>query len=310
VRLDLAVARRFGLSRRAAREAVRAGRVESGGRVRDEPGTEVGDDVELRYDPNRPVQRRVRTRLAVLAEDPLFLIVDKPAGLLTVQTAEDEEDTLFARVLDYLQHRYRRRTWIGVVHRLDKETSGALVFARTREALRTLQEKFRAHAIEREYLALVEGNVRAPGTFDAALVSDRGDRRRGVARRGEPGKRAVTHYRPLESLGRATLVSVRLETGRTHQIRVHFASAGHPVIADSVYRRGEKPPPVEVRRQMLHARVLGFEHPRTGAPVRAEAPIPEDFGKAIAELRRLARKSVKDRDQKKAPRNSGRRVKK
>jgi 23S rRNA pseudouridine1911/1915/1917 synthase len=310
VRLDLAVARRFGLSRRAARDAVRAGRVESGGQVRHEPGTEVGDDVELRYDPHRPAQRRVRTRLTVLAEDPLFLIVDKPAGLLTVQTAEHEDDTLFARVLDYLQHRYRRRTWIGVVHRLDKETSGALVFARTREALRTLQEKFRAHAIEREYVALVEGNVRAPGTFDAPLVSDRGDRRRGVARRGEPGKRAVTHYRPLESFDRATLVSVHLETGRTHQVRVHFASAGHPVIGDSVYRRGEAPQFVEVRRQMLHARVLGFEHPRTGAPVRAEAPIPEDFGKAIAELRRRARRSAKDRDQKKAPRNSGRRVKK
>jgi 23S rRNA pseudouridine1911/1915/1917 synthase len=289
VRLDLVVARRFGLSRRAARDAVRTGRVEAGGQVRDEPGTEVADDVPLRYDPNRPVERRVRTRLTVLAEDPLFLIVDKPAGLLTVQTVEHEGDTLFARVLDYLQHRYRRRTWIGVVHRLDKETSGALVFARTRDALRSLQEKFRAHAVEREYVALVQGNVRAPGTFDAPLVSDRGDRRRGVARRGEPGKRAVTHYRPLESFGRATLVSVHLETGRTHQVRVHFASAGHPVIGDSVYRRGEAPPSVEVRRQMLHARVLGFELPRRGAAVRAEAQIPEDFGIAISELRRLAK---------------------
>jgi len=310
VRLDLAVARRFGLSRRAARDAVRAGRVESGGQVSDEPGTEVADDVELKYDPNRPVERRVRTRLTVLAEDPLFLIVDKPAGLLTVQTAEHEEDTLFARVLDYLQHRYRRRTWIGVVHRLDKETSGALVFARTRDALRNLQVKFRAHAIEREYVALVSGNVRAPGTFDAPLVSDRGDRRRGVARRGEPGKRAVTHYRPLENFGRATLVSVHLETGRTHQVRVHFASAGHPVIGDSVYRRGEAPPVVEVRRQMLHARVLGFEHPRTGAPVRAEALIPEDFRNAIAELRRRASKLRLESGPKKAPRNSGHRVKK
>ncbi|HEY3174063.1 MAG TPA: RluA family pseudouridine synthase [Thermoanaerobaculia bacterium] len=290
MRLDLAVARRFGLSRRAARDAVRAGRVEVGGQVRDEPGTEVADDADLRHDPNRPARRRVRTRLTVLAEDPLFLIVDKPAGLLTVQTAKHEEDTLFARALAYLQHRYRRRTWIGVVHRLDKETSGALVFARTRGALRDLREKFRAHSIEREYVALVEGNVRGPGTFDAPLVSDRGDRRRGVARPGEPGKRAVTRYRPLESFGRATLVSVNLETGRTHQVRVHFASAGHPVIGDSIYRRGEKAPPVDVRRQMLHARVLGFEHPATGAPVRAEAPIPEDFGKAIEELRRLDKK--------------------
>ncbi len=298
MRLDLAVARRFGLSRRAARDAVRAGRVESEGQVSNEPGSEVADDVPLRYDPNRPVERRVRTRVTVLVEDPLFLIVDKPAGLLTVQTASHEEDTLFARALAYLQHRYRRRAWIGVVHRLDKETSGALVFARTREALRDLQQKFRAHSIEREYIALVQGSVGAPGTFDAPLVPDRGDRRRGVARSGEPGKRAVTRYRPLESFGRATLVSVQLETGRTHQVRVHFASAGHPVIGDSIYRRGHAAPPIAVRRQMLHARRLGFAHPGTGAPVRSEAPIPEDFRDAIAALRRRA--------QKKAPTKSGR----
>jgi len=305
VRLDLAVARRFGLSRRAARDAVRAGRVESEGRVADEPGAEVDDEVALLYEPNRPAARRVRTRLAVLAEDPLFLIVNKPAGLLTVQTAQHEEDTLFARALDYLRHRYRRRSWIGVVHRLDRETSGALVFARTRDALRNLQEKFRAHTIEREYLALVEGSVRAPGTFDAPLVSDRGDRRRGVARRGEPGKRAVTHYRPLESFGRATLVAVRLGTGRTHQVRVHFASAGHPVIGDSVYRRSALPPVIEARRQMLHARLLGFDHPESGVLVRAEAPIPEDFEKAIAELRRLASKSGAGSRQKKPRRSRG-----
>ena len=291
MRLDLLVSRRFDLSRRSARDAVRSGRVDVEGSPRDEPGLDVRQDADVRFDRDRPERRRVRSRLAVLVEDPLFVIVDKPAGLLTVQTAEHESDTLFARALSYLQHRYRRRAWVGVVHRLDKDTSGALVFARTREALRDLQEKFRTHSIDREYVAIVEGDVRAAGVFDAALVADRGDRRRGVARGGEPGKRAVTRYKPIERLGRATLVSVRLETGRTHQIRVHFSEAGHPVVGDSVYRRRGAPVrPVEASRQMLHARQLGFAHPKTGEPVRAVSPIPGDFAAVLEDLRRRQKK--------------------
>jgi len=290
VRLDLAVAQRFGLSRRAARDAVRAGRVEVGGVLSDEPGLDLPEGSKLEYHPNRPARHTVRTRLTVLVEDPLFLIVDKPAGLLTVQTAEHEEDTLFARALAYLHHRYRKRAWVGVVHRLDKETSGALVFARTREALKALQVQFRVHSIEREYLALVEGHVRGPGVFDAPLVADRGDRRRGVARPGEPGKHAVTRYRPIEAFERATLVSVHLETGRTHQVRVHFSASGHPVIGDSVYRRREGDVPVAVRRQMLHARVLGFDHPGSGKPVKATSPLPADFEEALRVLRRAKAK--------------------
>ena len=287
MRLDLLVSRRFEMSRRAARDAVRAGRIDVGGVARDEPGLDLAEDVELRFDPNRPERRRVRSRLTVLFEDPHVLIVDKPVGLLTVQTAQHESDTLVARALSYLQHRFRRRAWVGVVHRLDKDTSGALVFARTREALRSLQEMFREHRIEREYLAIVEGNVRAPGVFDAPLVADRGDRRRGVARRGEAGRHAVTRYRPKEKFGKATLVSVELETGRTHQIRVHFSEAGHPVVGDSVYRRRgtTSPPSIEAPRQMLHARVLGFAHPVTGAPVRAVSQLPADFEAVLTKLR-------------------------
>jgi len=305
MRLDLAVARRFGLSRRAARDAVRSGRIEVAGALADEPGFEVGEDAALSHDPNRPPRRRVRTRLSVLVEDPQFLIVDKPAGLLSVPTAEREKDTLVARVLTYLQHRYRRRPYVGIVHRLDKDTSGAMVLARSREALRFLQERFREHDIEREYLALVEGGARGAGAFDSPLVADRGDRRRGVARSGQTGKRAVTRYRALEKFGgAATLVSVRLETGRTHQIRVHFADAGHPVLGDPVYRRRNAPaPPIAVERQMLHARVLGFSHPETGGPVRAVAPIPADFSAAVEVLRQLASARV-SRTPKKTPREA------
>jgi len=173
------------------------------------------------------------------------------------------------------------------VHRIDKETSGALVFARSREMLRALQELFQRHAIEREYVALVAGTLPDSGTFDADLVRDRGDRRRGVARPGQAGRRAVTRFRTIERLGRASFVSVRLETGRTHQIRVHFAAAGHPVLGDAVYGRGEPAPgPLpEPPRQMLHARRLGFAHPRTGEAVSCLSPLPADFEAVLGQLR-------------------------
>jgi 23S rRNA pseudouridine1911/1915/1917 synthase len=281
MRLDLAVSRAFGLSRRAARDAVRAGRVDLEGAVADEPGREVDGSEKIAFHPSRPARYRVRSRLSVLAEDADFLIVDKPAGLLTVPTAEHEKDTLLARVLDYLHHRFGRRPAAFVVHRLDKDTSGAVVFARNRPALHFLQDVFRRHAIEREYLAIVEGSLPDSGSYTADLVRDGGDLRRGVARPGQEGKRAVTHFRAIERLRGATLVSVELETGRTHQIRVHFAAAAHPVLGDRVYgersresRVQGRESRVEVPRQMLHARRLGFAHPRTGVRVKAESPLP------------------------------------
>jgi 23S rRNA pseudouridine1911/1915/1917 synthase len=286
MRLDQRIAREFGLSRRAARDAVRSGRVELAGEAAGEPGLDVADDTPVAYFPNRPPRHRVRTRLSILYEDDDLLIVDKPAGLLSVPTAERESDTLLARVLDYLQHRYRRRPYAGVVHRLDRDTSGSIVFARSREVLHALQELFRAHDIEREYLAIVEGFPPETGTLDAELVRDAGLGRRGVARRGEQGRRAVTRYRVEERLDGASLVSVTLETGRTHQIRIHFTAEGHPVVGDRVYRRrpGE-PAGIEAPRQMLHARRLGFVHPGSGETVRAESPLPEDFEKALKGLR-------------------------
>jgi 23S rRNA pseudouridine1911/1915/1917 synthase len=223
-------------------------------------------------------------RLIVHLDDDLA-VIDKPPGLVVHPAPSHRGETLVGLLEGIAGGGAEERA--GVVHRLDKDTSGALVFARTREALHALQAQFRAHRIEREYLALVEGDVAKGGVLDAPLVRDRGDRRRGVARPGEPGLHAVTRYEPVERFGKATLVSVRLETGRTHQIRVHFSSAGRPVIGDAVYGRREGPPPaVAAPRQMLHARTLGFEHPETGRPVRAESPLPADFQAALEELRR------------------------
>lgn len=288
IRIDKLVAERFALSRRAAQEAVRNGRVELAGVLCDEPGREVEPDADLAFFPNRPKARKVAGRLRVLHEDRYVLIVDKPAGLLTLPTPERERDTLLDRVGRYLVLRYGGRPYAGVVHRLDKDTSGALAFARSPEAVRAFQELFRAHDIERQYLAVVEGVMpREAGTIDLALVTDRGDLRRGVARRPGEGRRAVTHYRVIERFGTvATLVACWLETGRTHQIRIHLAEQGHPVVGDAVYRPKEQPRcKATFHRQALHAQTLGFVHPLTKETIRVEAPLPTDMEALVLDLR-------------------------
>jgi 23S rRNA pseudouridine1911/1915/1917 synthase len=289
MRLDQLVASKFSLSRRASREAVRRGRVDVDGATVSEPGLAVSPEASIELHADRPARRTVRTRLTVLYEDSDVLVVDKPAGLLTVPTEAREKDTLWTRAIHYLQHRYGGRPYAGIVHRLDRETSGALVFARNRAALHALQDLFRRHAIEREYVALVEGAPPERGTFDRDLTRTPGLRRT-VARTGETGKRAVTRYETLERLGGASYVSVRPETGRTHQIRVHFAAAGHPIVGDRVYGPPQAGPPAAApaARHLLHARRLGFVHPRSGAPVEVESPLPADFRDALDTLRRRA----------------------
>jgi 23S rRNA pseudouridine1911/1915/1917 synthase len=180
------------------------------------------------------------------------------------------------------------RPYVGIVQRLDQDTSGVILMVIDRRALRPFQEIFREHAIERMYLAVVEGVfLTAQGQINLPLVPDRGDGRRGVARQGEQGVPAVTHFEVLESYGQAaSLVSCRLETGRTHQVRIHLAEIGHHVVGDRVYRpRTKKRSAIHFRRQALHAKSLEFEHPITGQSVRVEAPPPSDLSGLINDLR-------------------------
>ncbi len=289
-RLDKIVADRFGLSRSAAQEAILNGKVDLDGLRCDEPGRMVEPEADLRYDPNRPRARRVhQAGLRVLHEDRHVLIVDKPAGLLTLPTAAHEPDTLTSRVDRYLRLRHGGRPYVGIIHRLDKETSGAIALARSAEALRAFQALFKAHDVERRYLAVVEGSVRREsGTIEAPIVVDRGpDRRRLIAREPGEGVPAVTHYRVVERFGPvASLVACWLETGRTHQIRLHMAELGHPVVGDSLYRPPGRPrSKASFRRQALHAQTLGFRHPLNGREVRAEAPPPADFAALLTDLR-------------------------
>lgn len=288
IRLDKLVSERFGLSRRAAQEAILNGRVDLAGARCDEPGRMVEPDAALDFVPDRPKARRVAgAGLDVLHEDRHVLVVAKPAGLLTLPTAGHEADTLTHRVERYLALRHGGRPYVGVVHRLDRDTSGALAIAKSPEALWAFQRLFKAHDVERRYLAVVEGPVRREaGTVDLPLV-DRGEVRRGVARGPGEGVRAVTHYRVVERFGPvATLLACWLETGRTHQVRLHLAAIGHPVVGERVYRPADsKPSKARFRRQALHAQALGFVHPLTGCEVRVEAPPPPDLAALLSDLR-------------------------
>jgi 23S rRNA pseudouridine1911/1915/1917 synthase len=290
VRLDLALVRLHpGLSRRKAQDVITKGQVTVDGRLVREPGHSVTPHADLAWDPNRRALPRARLTLPALHEDEHVLVIDKPAGLLAVPTspeARDEEDTALRRVREYVGRVRPHRPYVGLVHRIDRDTSGALVFALSPDARSGLIDAFRAHRIERRYVALVIGLPRTDeGVVDAPLREAYVSGRRGVARRGEPARPALTRWRVLERLPRGALLEVELETGRQHQVRVHLAHAGLPVLGDPVYGARERAP-VRVSRQMLHARTLAFAHPITGEPVRALSPLPEDFVKALATLRK------------------------
>jgi 23S rRNA pseudouridine1911/1915/1917 synthase len=230
----------------------------------------------------------------VVHADAHVVVVAKPAGLSTVPfESEHAEDSLEARVRKWVERRAgsRRsgRPNLGVVHRLDKETTGLIVFTRTWLAKQSLSAQFRRHTVHRRYLAIAHGNVPAR-TIRSVLVADRGDGLRGssrLARSGDGhGREAVTHVEQLEALAGATLVACRLETGRTHQIRIHLSEAGHPLVGERVYIRAYAGPLIDAPRLMLHAAELGFVHPATGLAVHWELPLPADMRSVLERLRR------------------------
>jgi 23S rRNA pseudouridine1911/1915/1917 synthase len=239
----------------------------------------------------------------VIYEDPHLLIVDKPAGLVVHPARGHADGTLVNALLarpgferagaDPRDPAGHLRP--GIVHRLDKGTSGLLVVAKDEATREALKDLFAKHAIDREYAAVVVGAAK-DATYDTLHARHPTDRLRFTSRTGE-GRRAVTHVRLLERLGPASLVACRLDTGRTHQIRVHLSErANTPILADPLYGRAPKDQALraigeELGRQALHARVLGFVHPKTGERVRWESPLPADMSRAIERLRALATKS-------------------
>lgn len=284
-----------GTSWNRARMLVRRGKVSVDGVLVTEITHRVPDGA--RVEVNLAAPRPTNTRLAdsaIVYLDADLVVVNKPAGVMTVPY-EQERDTLVDRTRRAVERMAgARRGELGVVQRLDKDTSGLLVFTRTLEAKRALQQDLRKHAIDRHYLAIVHGVLTEPRSIETWFVDDRGDGLKGSfghfrRQRGGPppgAQRALTHVRPLETLAGATLVECTLETGRQHQIRIHLSEEGYPVLGEAVYVRNHHGPRLPAPRQMLHAAVLGFTHPRTGEAMRFEQPPPADFAAVLAGLRR------------------------
>jgi 23S rRNA pseudouridine1911/1915/1917 synthase len=305
----------------------------STGRVRVGGDEQLDAHVRMRGDETIEVDEAGRKRTAgvldprdVLHLDEDVIVVDKRAGVMTVPFEDGDRDTLADQVRAFLlreakhqraqahagrpspraapKARSHEDAEVGVVQRLDKDTTGVIVFARRHGAKRALDTQIRAHTAERRYLALVHGHAR-DASYRTFLVQDRGDGLRGswgASFRGgrrhegpppEDAKESATHVRLLEHLGTreapASLVECRLETGRQHQIRIHLSEAGHPLVGEPVYVRGFDGKQIEAPRTMLHAASLAFVHPRTGKRVQFESPLPRDFEKTLAALRVSAR---------------------
>ena len=294
--LDRAVRGLFGVSWGKARAWIEAGKVrvddklETVGTARVAAGGVVTVDERARRVPGagRPAEAQV------VHVDAQVIVVAKPSGISTVPYEGQEErqgDTLDARVRRWLERHPGAvtrggRPELGVVHRIDKETSGLVVFARTWLAKQKLASQFRKHTVQRRYLAIAHGDVRS-WTARSFLIENRGDGLRGSAR-GTPGpaaKEAITHVERLEPLRGATFVACRLETGRTHQIRIHLSEAGHPLAGEKVYVRGFGGVLIDAPRLMLHATELGFVHPLTEREVHWELPMPEDMAGVLEGLR-------------------------
>jgi 23S rRNA pseudouridine1911/1915/1917 synthase len=302
-----AAAKRIALSRTRLKALIEAGEVEVDKSIARDPSTRLTVGARIVFEAPSPEDSPLvgeDIQVAVVYEDEHLIVIDKPAGLVVHPAPGHAAGTL---VNALIRHCGTTLSGIGgvkrpgIVHRLDKDTSGLLVVAKTDAAHRGLAELFADHgrtgSLAREYQAIVWGGFEASaGKVVASIGRDPRHREKMAVINAERGRRATTHWRLVEALGPANLIACQLETGRTHQIRVHMASIGHPLLGDSVYGSGFKTKAAllgdravsalaALGRQALHASVLGFDHPATGETVRFESPPPEDFARLLKTLR-------------------------
>ncbi len=243
-----------------------------------DPGLVLGPSDRITHDPALPrrVPEAMLRNIEIVFLDDHIVVVNKPPGLLVHPTLDREKDTLISRVTDEVKRRVGHHSKILVVHRIDRDTSGLLVMARTGAAVTSLQRQFRVHTISRCYLALVQGDLQEECAIDRAIGRPRPGARRAVVTHSRDAQNAQTRVRPIERYGVATLIEATLGTGRTHQVRVHLTWLGHPVLGDSLYG-DPKHDPTPVPRLALHAAHLGFNHPANQNPVQFDAPLPPDL---------------------------------
>jgi 23S rRNA pseudouridine1911/1915/1917 synthase len=289
------VRERIGCAWSRARELCAQGRVAVDGVCCLDPARRIAAGSQVVVDEQAPKLRAgPLAESAIVHADRDLVVVDKTAGMLSVPDQPGAKGTLadYARAL--LRSLGRAPDVpLDVVHRLDRDTSGLVVFARNAEAKRALAAQFRAHDIDRVYEAIAHGEV-AAARIETLLVPDRGDGLRGSfghfrrARGDAPpqARRAVTHVEPIVALAGATHLECRLETGRQHQIRIHLAERGHPLVGERVYVRDYAGEKIDAPRTMLHARTLGFVHPRSGARVTFRRGPPDDFRAMLEALRK------------------------
>ncbi len=302
-----AAARSLALSRTRLKALIEAGQVRVDENVARDPSTRLTAGARIAFEAPSPEESPLvgeDIELAVIYEDEHLVVIDKPAGLVVHPAPGHSAGTLVNALIRHCGASLSGVGGVkrpGIVHRLDKGTSGLLVVAKTDAAHRSLAELFADHgrtgSLEREYLALVWGGFDATaGKVTGSIGRDPRHREKMAVVSEERGRRATTHWRLEEALGPASLIACQLETGRTHQIRVHMASIGHPLLGDSVYGSGFKTKAAllgdraasaldALGRQALHASVLGFEHPVTGETLRFERQPPKDFARLLKALR-------------------------
>lgn len=225
--------------------------------------------------------------LNILYEDPHIIVINKPAGLVVHPAAGNEDGTLVNALLHHCSDLAgiggEKRP--GIVHRLDKDTSGVMVVAKTEQSMAELARQFKARETEKEYMAIVRGVPEPPSGRIETTIGRHKIHRKKMAANVKHGRRAVSNYSVVETLNNAALVRVRIETGRTHQIRVHMAFLKHPILGDKLYARPQPADPLWPDRQMLHAAKLSFTHPNTSDRISFAPPLPEDMQAVLEKLR-------------------------
>ena len=276
------------LSRSAVQALIQDGRVLcNGAPVQKSTKLPVQSVLTVEIPPARPLEVVAQNiPLNIVYEDGDLLVVNKPKGMVVHPAAGNEDGTLVNALLYHCGDSLSGINGVirpGIVHRIDKDTSGLLIVAKNDAAHRSLAEQIKAHSFTREYRAVVYGRIKADGTVDAPIARHPQERKRMAVVRSPAAREAVTHYFVVRHFTGFTQLRLRLETGRTHQIRVHMAYIGHPVAGDPVY--GPKKVITSLSGQCLHAGLIGFVHPRTGRYMEFEAPLPPYFTDFLKTLR-------------------------